>query len=78
MEIPTEEVTMTFEEGFPTQIDGQTFSSPVALVEEANRIGGRHGLGVSDQIENRIIEPRAAASTKRRAWRCFSSPTSAW
>ena len=40
-------------------INGQSFASPVALVEEANRVGGRHGLGVSDQIENRIIEAKS-------------------
>jgi argininosuccinate synthase len=40
-------------------INGETFESPVALVEEANTIGGRHGLGVSDQIENRIIEAKS-------------------
>jgi argininosuccinate synthase len=43
----------------PTSINGQSFESPVALVEEANRVGGRHGLGVSDQIENRIIEAKS-------------------
>ena len=59
VEIPAEEVTITFDRGFPTELNGQTFSSPVALVEEANRIGGRHGLGVSDQIENRIIEAKS-------------------
>jgi argininosuccinate synthase len=57
--IDPETVTVTFEEGFPTQLNGQSFDSPVALVEEANRIGGRHGLGVSDQIENRIIEAKS-------------------
>ena len=57
--IEAEEVTIAFEEGLPTTINGQSFSSPVALVEEANRIGGRHGLGVSDQIENRIIEAKS-------------------
>jgi argininosuccinate synthase len=57
--IPAEEVTVTFVEGLPTELNGQTFSNAVALVEEANRIGGRHGLGVSDQIENRIIEAKS-------------------
>ncbi|MES2464753.1 MAG: argininosuccinate synthase [Armatimonadota bacterium] len=57
--IAPEEVTITFEEGMPTTINGQTFSDAVALVEEANAIGGRHGLGVSDQIENRIIEAKS-------------------
>jgi argininosuccinate synthase len=59
VEIKAEEVTITFEEGMPTSINGQTFGDAVALVEEANAIGGRHGLGVSDQIENRIIEAKS-------------------
>jgi argininosuccinate synthase len=57
--IAPEEVTITFEEGMPTSINGQSFADAVALVEEANTIGGRHGLGVSDQIENRIIEAKS-------------------
>jgi argininosuccinate synthase len=57
--IETEDVTITFQAGQPVGINGQTFDSPVALVEEANAIGGRHGLGVSDQIENRIIEAKS-------------------
>ena len=59
VEIPTEEVTIRFEAGFPVSLNGQSFASPVELVLEANRIGGRHGLGVSDQIENRIIEAKS-------------------
>jgi argininosuccinate synthase len=59
IEIKPEEVSIRFEEGFPVAINGQTFSSPVDLVMEANRIGGRHGLGISDQIENRIIEAKS-------------------
>jgi argininosuccinate synthase len=57
--VKPEEVTLTFEEGTPTAINGQHFSDPVALMTEANRIGGRHGLGISDQIENRIIEAKS-------------------
>jgi argininosuccinate synthase len=57
--IEAEEVTITFVEGLPTEINGKTFPNAVALVEEANAIGGRHGLGVSDQIENRIIEAKS-------------------
>jgi len=57
--VEAEEVTVAFTEGVPTAINGQTFASPVALVEEANRVGGRHGLGMSDQIENRIIEAKS-------------------
>jgi argininosuccinate synthase len=59
VEIKPEEVSIRFEEGFPVAINGKTFSSPVDLVMEANRIGGRHGLGISDQIENRIIEAKS-------------------
>jgi len=57
--IETEEVSVTFVEGLPTEINGQTFSNHVELVEEANQIGGRHGLGMCDQIENRIIEAKS-------------------
>ncbi|GAB3702263.1 argininosuccinate synthase [Mariniluteicoccus flavus] len=59
VEIATEEVTIAYEAGRPVAINGETFSSPVALVRKANEIGGRHGLGVSDQIENRIIEAKS-------------------
>jgi argininosuccinate synthase len=59
IEIKTEDVTVTFHEGVPVSINGQEFASPVDLVHEANRIGGRHGLGISDQIENRIIEAKS-------------------
>jgi argininosuccinate synthase len=58
-EIKPEEVSIRFEEGFPVALNGKTFASPVDLVMEANRIGGRHGLGISDQIENRIIEAKS-------------------
>jgi argininosuccinate synthase len=54
-----EEVTVRFEEGQPVALNGMSFASPVELVLEANRIGGRHGLGMSDQIENRIIEAKS-------------------
>ncbi|MFN7711132.1 MAG: argininosuccinate synthase, partial [Curvibacter sp.] len=54
-----EEVTVRFEEGQPVALNGQTFSDPVALILRANEIGGRHGLGMSDQIENRIIEAKS-------------------
>ncbi len=59
VEIKPEEVTIAFEEGFPVSINGQRWASQVDLVMEANRIGGRHGLGISDQIENRIIEAKS-------------------
>jgi argininosuccinate synthase len=57
--IAAEEVSVTFEQGLPVRINGKDFASAVELVLEANRIGGRHGLGVSDQIENRIIEAKS-------------------
>jgi argininosuccinate synthase len=59
VEIATEEVSVTFEQGRPIAINSQTFATPVDLVMEANAIGGRHGLGMSDQIENRIIEAKS-------------------
>src|SRR5215204_5890254 len=57
--IAPEDVTVGFEEGRPATINGRRFDDAVALVLEANRIGGRHGLGMSDQIENRIIEAKS-------------------
>jgi argininosuccinate synthase len=57
--IATEDVTVRFEQGRPVAINGQTFPDAVALVDEANKVGGRHGLGMSDQIENRIIEAKS-------------------
>lgn len=59
VEVKPETVTVEFNEGVPVAINGQKFSNPVALMEEANRIGGRHGLGMSDQIDNRIIEAKS-------------------
>jgi argininosuccinate synthase len=59
VEIETEDVTIGFERGRPVTINGATFETPVDLVMEANAIGGRHGLGMSDQIENRIIEAKS-------------------
>ncbi len=57
--VKPETVTIRFEEGHPVALNHVTFDDPVALVLEANAIGGRHGLGVSDQIENRIIEAKS-------------------
>jgi argininosuccinate synthase len=57
--INAEGVTVTFEEGQPVALNGRTFADHVALMHEANAIGGRHGLGMSDQIENRIIEAKS-------------------
>jgi argininosuccinate synthase len=59
VEIATEDVAVTFEAGYPVAINGERFADDVALVREANAIGGRHGLGMSDQIENRIIEAKS-------------------
>ncbi|MBK8462549.1 MAG: argininosuccinate synthase [Nigerium sp.] len=59
VEIAPEVVTVVFEQGMPVSINGQAFASPVELVREANTIGGRHGLGMSDQVENRIIEAKS-------------------
>jgi len=57
--IEAEEVSIGFEEGVPVSLNGQRFDSLLALFEQANAIGGRHGLGMSDQIENRIIEAKS-------------------
>ena len=57
--VPREEVSVRFEEGVPVALNGKRFASVVELLLEANRIGGRHGLGMSDQIENRIIEAKS-------------------
>ncbi|MBE2894122.1 argininosuccinate synthase [Spirabiliibacterium falconis] len=57
--IKPEEVKVRFEEGVPVALNGKEFSNPVELFLEANRIGGCHGLGMSDQIENRIIEAKS-------------------
>ena len=59
VEVKPEVVKVEFKESVPVALNGKTFSDPVALMEEANRIGGRHGLGMSDQIENRIIEAKS-------------------
>jgi len=59
VEISDEEVTITFEQGRPVSLNGKKFASAVELMMEANAIGGRHGLGMSDQIENRIIEAKS-------------------
>lgn len=57
--IKPEEVSVRFSEGVPVALNGIEFNDPVALIMEANRIGGRHGLGMTDQIENRIIEAKS-------------------
>ena len=57
--VKAETVAVRFEQGVPMAINGHAFANAVALFEEANRIGGRHGLGMCDQIENRIIEAKS-------------------
>ena len=59
VEIDSEDVTVRFDDGRPVAINGVGYDDPVALVHEANTVGGRHGLGMSDQIENRIIEAKS-------------------
>jgi argininosuccinate synthase len=57
--VKAEEVTVRFHEGVPVALNGVEYDDLVELLLEANRIGGRHGLGMSDQIENRIIEAKS-------------------
>ncbi len=57
--VKREEVSVAFEEGQPVSINGERFADSLALFLRANEIGGRHGLGMSDQIENRIIEAKS-------------------
>ena len=59
VDIATEDIAIQFVSGRPVSINGIEFADPVELVHEANAIGGRHGLGMSDQIENRIIEAKS-------------------
>jgi argininosuccinate synthase len=59
VDVKAEKVSVTFEKGWPTKLNGKSFASNIELLLEANRIGGRHGLGVSDQIENRVIEAKS-------------------
>jgi argininosuccinate synthase len=59
VEVRRETVSVRFDEGRPVALNGREFADPVELMLEANRIGGRHGLGMSDQIENRIIEAKS-------------------
>ena len=59
VDVKAEEVRVRFEDGIPIALNGQEFADPVEMFLEANRIGGRHGLGMCDQIENRIIEAKS-------------------
>jgi argininosuccinate synthase len=71
--VKPETVTIRFDEGQPVAINGIAYNDPLQLLLDANAIGGRHGLGMSDQIENRIIEAKSRGITRRREWRCSSS-----
>ena len=75
--ISPETVSIEFEEGQPLTLNGKSFSDGVDLMTEANAIGGRHGLGMSDQIENRIIEAKSREFMRPRAWPFSSLPMSA-
>ena len=57
--VKPETVTVRFDEGQPVALNGETFADALALFTRANEIGGRHGLGMCDQIENRIIEAKS-------------------
>ena len=57
--VKSEDVTITFSSGRPVAVNGKDFKDHVALMREVNAIAGRHGLGMSDQIENRIIEAKS-------------------
>jgi argininosuccinate synthase len=59
VKVDPEEVTVTFENGVPVAINGKRLASMIDIVLEANRVGGRHGLGMSDQIENRVIDAKS-------------------
>jgi argininosuccinate synthase len=59
VEVKAEEVTVEFEQGVPVSVGGKRCGSLIEVVLEANRIGGRHGLGMSDQIENRVIDAKS-------------------
>jgi argininosuccinate synthase len=59
VEVRREEISVRFDEGRPVALNGVEFAALPDLLLEANRIGGRHGLGISDQIENRIIEAKS-------------------
>ena len=59
VKIDTEDVKITYNQGMPVAINGKEFASNVELMQAINEIGGRHGLGMSDQIENRIIEAKS-------------------
>lgn len=57
--VAAEEIRVDFEQGWPVALNGQRFDGRMELLLEANRIGGRHGLGMSDQLENRVIDAKS-------------------
>src|SRR5581483_4983414 len=59
MPIEPEVVSVRFDQGFPVALNGEEIADPVELLRLANNAGGRHGLGISDQIENRVIEAKS-------------------
>jgi argininosuccinate synthase len=59
VKIESEDVSIEFSQGRPTAVNSKEFKDTVAIIKEVNAIGGRHGLGMSDQIENRIIEAKS-------------------
>ncbi|VEI45246.1 argininosuccinate synthase [Actinobacillus equuli] len=73
VEIKPETVSVTFEEGVPVALNGKRIEDAVELILEANRIGGRHGLGMSDQIETVSLKQNLAVSMKHRGWRYYTS-----
>src|SRR6195952_5307498 len=76
--VKAEQVTVRFEQGFPVSLNGTDYADPVALMLEANSIGGRHGLGMSDQIENRIIEAKSRGIYEAPGMALLHIPTSGW
>ncbi len=57
--IEPEDVTVRFLAGRPVAVNGTPYADAVSLVHAVNDVGGRHGLGMSDQIENRVIEAKS-------------------
>ena len=78
VEVQRETVSVRFEEGVPVALNGKTFASAVELFMEANAVGGRHGLGMCDQIENRIIEAKSRGIYEAPGMALLHIATSAW
>jgi argininosuccinate synthase len=77
VKIDAEEITLGFERGLPVSLNGKRFASTFELFLECNRIGGRHGLGMSDQIENRVIEAKSRGVYEAPGMALCTSGTSA-